>query len=170
MYKILIILLLVVLNGCKSQIISESSDFICYEDGVSRYDNSVEFLKCVNVNPVDKNDHIYFEIDSGPYKDLHNAVQEANKNLKTALVVRLKNIFQNRLKVRVYNSWNMDKIKMPVTYRHFYQKTGSDYKIKSVAVFLKKDAEPLAILRYLPLEYKLPFLDQLEIEYRRMYN
>lgn len=168
--KICLIAVVAVCNGCKTSTVSVNTDYICYEDGKSRYGNSIEFLKCVNVPPKDKNDYVFFEIDSEPENELHTAVQEADKKIKGAIVVRLKRIFQNKLKIRVYNSWDMDKIKMPVTYRHFYKKTGNSYRIKSVAVFLKKDTEPLAILRYLPLEYKLPFLDQLEIEYRRTYN
>ncbi|MDA3899990.1 MAG: hypothetical protein PF637_05655 [Spirochaetes bacterium] len=163
-------LILFLLVSCKTVPLKQQTDYINYEDGKSRYSVESEYLSCLEVNANKKDDYIFFELVSKSNEKLDKAVKQADKDLKTALVYRLKSIFQKKLKIRVYEVWDMNRITLPATYRHFYKKTPDGYEIKSVAVFLRKDAEPLALLKYMPLEYKLPFLKEMEIEYRKIYN
>lgn len=166
-------LLLYVVLACSSQVRKTPFDFINYENGKSLYTNSEEFLFCFGIEPKDASSYVRFErdfnfeesADNFSVDSLNDSMVQANRDLKLELAYDLKNHMQEKFRMRVAGAWEMEKIAVPVSYRHFYRFRNNRLEVKGVALILKRDLTVTTLLRYLPLEYKLLFLERLESEY-----
>jgi hypothetical protein len=144
--------------------------YICLEHGTHYYNDPASLSKCLGISPQKFTDYYFFHND-GTTKDKDNLVQ-LRYMLKEKLADQLVTVIINRLQIafgeEVTTRWHLESTTLPVLFRHFTQFDGKLYHVKVIAVIAKKDLAPRSLIRFLPLEYKMNFMQPSEEELRLM--
>ncbi len=157
---------LLFLAGCK--IIQNQNNYsICIEDGVSRLEVKEEFAACYKISAAEMEKYKLFskaEILNRPSDENElRARLKSNVNSMIAEVIlfKLKDAFGQN----VEEYWQLEKITIPVYYRSFKKTAGNEVTITVIGIIPENEMTARALIKYLPLEYKMQFIDKKEEKY-----
>jgi hypothetical protein len=134
-------------------------DYICKAHGQHRLDVKESFCACFGINPDKTEEYLIFSREGMQGKSTIESREQSLKNdvadeIVSYIVARLNIAFGNDLLIH----WELEKIDLPIIFRTFVKTGRDDAYVKVVAVARKDDFTPRALLRFLPLEYKMKLL------------
>jgi hypothetical protein len=137
---------------------SIEQDYICREHGVHHFNNKEEFCACFGIDISAVSNYYVFSKET----KLSGDEKEAAASIKDAVADDIVDIIVKRLDAAfgsdVFSRWQFEKIDIPVTFRSFKKKAPDGSYIKSTAISLKANFTPRALIKFLPLEYKMKLL------------
>jgi hypothetical protein len=145
--------------SCKGTQKKNDSDYICRAHGQHRLDVKESFCACFGIKPEKTDDYLIFSKEGLQGKSSIESCEKAVKNevadeIVAFIVTRLNAAFGNELLIH----WDLERIDLPIIFRTFVKTASDDTHVKVVAVARKEDFTPRALIRFLPLEYKMKLL------------
>jgi hypothetical protein len=145
--------------SCKGIQKKADGDYICKTHGQHRLDVKESFCACFGIKADKIDDYLIFTREGVQGKSTIESCEQSLKNevadeIVTFIVARLNVAFGNDLLIH----WELEKIDLPIIFRTFIKTGSDDTHVKVVAVARKEDFTPRALIRFLPLEYKMKLL------------
>jgi hypothetical protein len=145
--------------SCKGTQKKTEGDYICKMHGQHRLDKKESFCECFGINSEKTADYLIFSKESVQRKNSSESTEKQLKNevadeIVSFIVTRLNLAFGNDLLIH----WELEKIDLPIVFRTYVKPGAEDTFVKVVAVARKEDFTPRALIKFLPLEYKMKLL------------
>ncbi|MBN1498921.1 MAG: hypothetical protein JW982_02090 [Spirochaetes bacterium] len=140
---------------------------ICIENGVSRFEIESEFAECFGIAVEDIDSYEIYKIAESVNISIQDDVTVSILKNKLSAVIagnilmRLKNAFGQN----VEEYWKLERITIPVKYRSFRKNDGENKDVTVIGMILKSELTPRALIKYLPLEYKMQFIEKKNDKY-----
>ena len=163
-FTICCIICLIPFLTCQSSAPSRhpSYNYICIYHNKHHLNNKEEMAKCYGLSAKEL-DTCYRFSESNP-TDSEDNIKRTAEETRDAVENKIVDYIVNRLKRKMgkefYKNWTYDKMEIPAIFRDFVARDNKRYFIKTVAVIKKSDLSDYALINYLPLEYKMHFLEK----------
>lgn len=149
---------LLFLVSCAGTQKAADKGYVCREHGVHHQTNKEEFCICFGIDPLSVSKYYIFSKEA----KLSGDETAAAASLKNAVADEIVDMVVKRLNeafgVDVLSNWSLEKTDLPVIFRSFKKNTPDGIYIESAAVSLKDNFTPRALIKFLPLEYKMKLL------------
>jgi hypothetical protein len=163
-YCLLFVFLMFLLVTCTSVERAEYSDeYVWIKDKNLKFQDKSDLSKCLNI-PVSKLNEYSFLVIEEFYEEEINYIDIQSKlqlKLEKKIVQLIKSKMEMTFKETIYDDWQFQRITLPVKYRMFIKETKRGTYYKYIAVYYSDDMSITKLLKYLPYEYKEPFLEKL---------
>jgi hypothetical protein len=145
--------------SCKGTQKKADDAYICKMHGQHRLDIKESFCACFGISPEKTEDYLIFSREGRQGKSSFESCEKAVKNevadeIVAYIVARLNLAFGDDLLIH----WELEKIDLPIVFRTYLKTGADDTYVKVVAVARKEDFTPRALIKFLPLEYKMKLL------------
>ena len=150
------------LLSCKTASLTEKYDYVCALHGEHHLRDRAQTAACFGITLADYDRHRFF----GAEGDALSA--EAREGVRNRLTDEVENVvvdlmfdkIQAAMGKALKKHWHFDRLHVPVVFREFASVSGNVHHIKIVAIMRQAQLEPAAIIKYLPLEYKMDLIDE----------
>jgi hypothetical protein len=168
---VLLCSLMISCAGVRTTGVSDEKRMVCREHGIHHPDNAAEFAACFGIEKGKIDQYYIFEKGSKGSAAETDQTAARLKSLVADMIVdeimkRLEQSFGNDLTA----NWRLESISMPVPFRTFVRTQDGAAEVKVFALVKKSDLEPQALIRFLPLEYKMKLIQPGREDYRELGN
>jgi hypothetical protein len=132
--------------------------FLCRDHGIHHPENKDEFCACFGIDPAAVSGYFVFSKESAISGDENSTAAALRDSVADDIVDMIVKRLDAAFGMDAIAHWQFDKIDLPVIFRSFRKNTPDGVRIKVIAVSLKENFTPRALIRFLPLEYKMKLL------------
>lgn len=164
--EIFLIFLILFAVSCKTD--QQKKNYsICIENGTSRLEIRSEFAECYGISPEEIDDYELYKITETISVSLSETerVTILQKKVSSVIAGEILSKLKNAFGQNVEEYWNLERITIPVKYRSFRKTYDGKKDITVIGIIPKKEMTPRALIKYLPLEYKMQFIEKKEDKY-----
>ena len=138
---------------------SVSTAYVC-EHGTHHLEIKSEAAACFNISPADFDLYQIFsdEEKTRDRSELAGLAAHAKNVCAENIIEYITKTIASAFGKHEYSGWQLNALDIPVVFRVFTRFDGTTYYVKAVAIIKKNDLTPKALIRFLPLEYKMKLI------------